>query len=305
MTIAFNNLILISDLHLLTKKPDARLDDTHQTCLEKLEFIFKFAKSNNAAIIQAGDFFDRPRDWYLLPEVINLINQYEIPIYCVYGQHDTYLYSEETKDATNLGILAKSGLVTILGAERFICDNGDNLYGVSYGQPIPSIANPKAVNILAIHAPIAEDTPYHSAEYMDAKKFLDENNGFDVIICGDIHIAFNLDNRLFNTGCMMRKSGTEYNFFYEPHFYFWNKEEGQINKIMIPCKPATEILTRENIEAKTRNKKMLEEFTTAIKSSTGKAKKGNFMENLQAFIKDNPEVNDGVKSILSKVMNKK
>ena len=117
-------LLLLSDLHLLWKNPVARKDNLPDIQFEKLEFVLDYAQEKDCIILQAGDMFDRPRSYHLLSQVMDIIGSYEVPIYCVYGQHDTYLYSKETRYATNLGILERSGLVHILN------DKGQLINGI-------------------------------------------------------------------------------------------------------------------------------------------------------------------------------
>ena len=106
--------LFISDLHLSDKCPAARRDQYDQTALRKFEFVLKTAYKEEAVILQAGDFFNSPRSWHLLADVMELIRKYEVEIYCVYGQHDQYFRSSASDSATNLGILIKSGLVNNL-----------------------------------------------------------------------------------------------------------------------------------------------------------------------------------------------
>ena len=66
-------LILLSDVHLSSKTPIGRLDDYRKTCLRKFEYVLKYAQKLNAQIVQAGDLFDKPRDWFILLDLIKLL----------------------------------------------------------------------------------------------------------------------------------------------------------------------------------------------------------------------------------------
>ena len=90
-------IVLISDIHLLWQNPVARLDNLVEVQFDKLSYVLDWCKSNDAILLQSGDFNDRPRSWFGLPQIITFLKKYGIKIYCVAGQHDYYMYSEESK----------------------------------------------------------------------------------------------------------------------------------------------------------------------------------------------------------------
>ena len=71
-------LLLLSDVHLSSKTPIGRLDDYRKTCLRKFEYVLKYADKIGADIYQAGDLFDKPRDWFILLDVIELLKKYHM-----------------------------------------------------------------------------------------------------------------------------------------------------------------------------------------------------------------------------------
>ncbi len=154
--------VLLSDVHLLYDNPIARKDIARETQLEKILFVLKYASSIKAVILQAGDMFDKPRSWRVLSSIIPILTDYKVPIYSVFGQHDMYLYSEENKNATSLGVLASTGYVKLLDHYVYSFYEAEkattiNIYGCSYGQevPVPSAKKSRGKrNILVIHRPI-------------------------------------------------------------------------------------------------------------------------------------------------------
>jgi DNA repair exonuclease SbcCD nuclease subunit len=302
------NLILLSDTHLLWDKPISRLDDLHQTQFIKLKFIFDFAKETNSKIIIAGDVFNKPRSWNLLPEMTDFLKKYDIEIFAIFGQHDTYMYSTETRDKTNLGVLAKAGLVKILGEKPFpILDNLEwkDLYGVSYGQEIPKIEKENHFNVLVIHAPIAAKALYPNQQFMDALTFLKENP-FDLIIAGDIHqkYMFEYEGRyICNSGTLLRKEATEYNFTHKPGFWTFDTDKKEPPKfIEVPHQKAEEILSRTHLDYEKESESVLNEFISSI--SETKIEEGvSFTENLWRFVKEN-NIEKPVVDLLSEVINK-
>ncbi|MCL2129015.1 MAG: metallophosphoesterase [Treponema sp.] len=50
-------IVFVGDLHLSDRQISTRVDDTTETCLEKLEWVLTFAMSKDADIISTGDMF--------------------------------------------------------------------------------------------------------------------------------------------------------------------------------------------------------------------------------------------------------
>jgi hypothetical protein len=319
------NILFISDLHLSMDQPVGRLDNVVETQFKKLRFVLQWACDNDCIILQAGDFFDKPRSWFLLPMVISILKEYEVPIYCVYGQHDVYMYSEETKDNTSLGVLAKAGLVTILSdkpvmlfSDTYEIDHSHpiRIYGASYGQeiPIPSSKNnePDQVSdILVLHAPIAEE--WVGGDFIDARGFLKMHPEWDIILVGDIHRKFSIPmyfehhkhrntEYLINTGPMLRKEATEYNFKHTPGFFCTSSETylDKLKWISIPHEPAEKVLTRDHIIKEEDKNQMLSDFIEKIGTESG-GDSVSFQEVLQGLIKEG-NVDKRVQAIISEVM---
>lgn len=290
-------LILISDIHLLSKKPVARLDNAIQTCFEKLSFVMAKAKELNCGVLVAGDFFDQPRDWYVWQNLTDIIRG--VKIYSVFGQHDTYKYSEKTRHSTNLGVLSTlSDDVIILGPEPY-AELGVRIYGCHIGQPVSEVEDHEFKNLLVIHAPISlEDHPYveHNAE-----DFLTKHKDYDLILCGDIHKKFIFEkaNRIIcNTGPMIRKTVDDFN--HEPCFFVYDSAKHCITEHKIPYLPPEEVLSREHIEASEKREALLKEFITQVSANKG-VQSSNLFKNIERFIKVN-KVPQSVQNILSEVM---
>ena len=298
--------LLLSDIHLLWDNPIGRLDNAHEAQLRKLKFVLDWAEENEATILQAGDFFDRPRSWYLLPEIMGLVGKYKVDWFMIFGQHDVYLYSQETRSATSLGILEKAGLVHILDESpiRIADDRGlIKLYGVSYGQSVPKVQDDSSLNILVIHAPIAEKALWPGHDYMDATKFLNEHKDFDIILCGDIHRKFLIKEEgrvICNTGCMIRKSVDLWD--HRPCFFVYNTgKRFQIEEIEILHEPSEIVLSREHIDKSERIDAMLDKFVQSVGEEF--EADVDFVSSLWKFVSEN-KVNQEVINVLSEVMGK-
>ena len=295
-------LLLLSDLHLVWNSPIARLDEVRETQIEKLKFVLDRAREEDNILLQAGDFFDRPRSWYLTPVIMDLLKSYsDVKIYCVRGQHDKYLYSEST-DSTSLGILEKAGLVQVLRRKPVIMDN-IALYGSSFGEEIPTSDNDNKINILIIHAPILqtkvwqEQTGYHYAP-----AFLNVYNNFDLILCGDIHQKFSFvgryGNRIVDVGPMLRLEGSVEMLKHKPSLAIYDTETKDLKWEIIPHKPADVVLSREHLENEKEKKMLLDNFIKSVREDT-EMEGNSFMDVLNDLLE---KADKEVKEIISKVM---
>ncbi len=298
-------LLLLSDLHLSPEKnPVGRLDNLYETQFQKLDFILNYAGENNCIILQAGDLFHIPRNWYLLSDTITILNKFpDIEIYSIFGQHDMFLYSKELQKTTNLGILNETGYINILN-EFPIGYEGINIYGASWGEEVPKIKNKNIFNILVVHKDISDAPLFYDHKYTKAEKFLNENE-FDLIVCGDIHKSFFVKNNnkiLLNTGPILRRESTEYNLIHKPNFWVYNTNTKDYSNIIIPHKSAKEVLSRGHIESKKEKEEVLKEFILEVNKDGVKLTGFDFKTKLNNFIKVN-KISKPVVEYLEKLIN--
>ena len=266
--------LLLSDIHATSKSPVSRKDNILDAFIKKFSFVLEYADEHDCTILQAGDFFHRPRDWRLLFLAMDLIENSDVHIYTIYGQHDLYLYSDVEDSPTTLSILGKAGYVDKLGSKPIHVGNA-HIYGCDYESKVPV---PKQldyhdgeVNVLVIHHGIAADGLFPDHDFTSPLHFMKENPGYDLILAGDIHRQFIKKTRkhgvLLNTGPMVRYDGTKYNMTHEPSFFVWDSEEGDIEKVVIPHKPSDKVLNRDHIERSRGIKDAAEAFAEAMKNT--------------------------------------
>ena len=302
-------LLLLSDLHLLFDKPIGRKDNTFLTQQEKLKYVMQYVCNSKyeCFILQAGDFFDAPRSWRLLPIYIDFLRSWvnvgRVAIYCIRGQHDVYMYNEEINDRTTLGVLAKMGLVNILSSKPLVLDN-ICIYGTSYGQEIPKPSKEAGTNVLVIHAPILKSKIWHGQEdYSYAPGFLRKHKEYDLILCGDIHQKFIFrdgDRIICNTGCIIRKSVAQWE--HAPGFYVYDTETKKIKWEEIPHEPPDEVMSREHLDKESYRNEMLGSFIEAVKSREVDAGV-TFKDNLLQFMEESnieQEVRDEIAEVMEK-----
>lgn len=297
-------LVLLSDCHLSATNPIGRLDDILETSLRKMEFVLNYAEENKATILQAADFLDTSRSWTLHSKLLALFNKHKrVKIYLIYGQHDMYMRSEESKYATSLGAFIEAGYLDIL-SDNPIQIGGMDVYGCSYGKEIPKVVSTRNFNVLVIHADIGDKPLYAGHKFTHAEKFLEKNKDYDLILTGDIHQKFLFrikDRYIINTGPMVRLEATKYNIRHIPCFAVFDSNIDKIKWVEIPHEDYEEVFSRKHIEDKNRNENVLNEFIDKIKNANFQSV--DFFSNLEKYLKENKvskEVVDSIKSIISK-----
>lgn len=308
-------IILLSDIHLVVDRPVCRLDkDIVDTEFKKLDFVFNYAFENNIkAILQGGDLFDIKRSWELMPKITSFLSEYKskgINLFCVRGQHDSY-YHSMTNNKTMMGTLISGRLVTLLNNTSPDNIKGCNVYGASYGEPVPSprlatLNNLCDINILVIHKQILMHKLWKKQEDYDyAPDFLTENSDFDLIICGDAHQKFIFSNNkrfIVNTGCMLRLEASDNCINHKPCFATYDTDKKKIEWIEIPHAPASKIISDAHLLRKKEIDHNFEEFIEKIKASNG-ANSLSFGRNLKLFFKRN-NTPDHIKAICSEYLGK-
>jgi len=297
--------ILTSDWHLVHENPVCRKDNLFDTQFAKLGEMFNYAVNNKIKyILQAGDMFDKPRDWYVLDRLIRfLANCLEkgIQVFCVRGQHD--MYFRNTKESvTNSTLLEQLGLITVLvGKENFatvVTDYKDrirhdiHIYGASYGEDVPipkTSGRENDINILVIHKEISNHLAYEMADFTKAKEFLDKHNKFDLILCGDIHQYFcettmYKGRAICNTGPLLRKEATEDMIAHKPCFMVYDSIDRKITNIQLTVAPAKEVISDTHLEMKHMKEEVMEKFKDGLSSSF---KGVSFTDILEKYLKDN------------------
>lgn len=259
-------LLLLSDIHATSRNPAGRKDSVLDVFKDKFSFVLRYAKNNNCVVLQAGDFFDRSRDWHVLYLMIKLLRKYKVKLFSVFGQHDTLMRSNQSSTPTIMGVLNRIGLINILNKNPIKVKNV-YLYGCGWGSSIP-IPKKDGINILVIHASITTKAVYPGHDFTTVRYFLRKNKGWDLVLVGDIHIQSiynpkNGDTIVVNTGPMLRLASTKYNLTHHPCFCIYNTETHSLKNVEIPHKPAKEVLTRDHLNKIKRRENTLSEKSLA------------------------------------------
>ena len=251
MVVIKMKFLLLSDIHGTSNIPRARRDNVLLAVERKLEYVFKYAASIDADIIQAGDLSNSPRDIQFLFKFISIRMKYQsVEFYTIWGQHDQYNRNKNVP--TNLGILSKSNLVKIISSNSISFDAVD-LYGASWNKKIPEIQNEKKVNILCIHAPITKKQLWPNQVFTQANSVFEkkEYRKYDLIICGDIHRHFVVKQGkqiICNTGPMLRLEATNYCMKHKPKFYVYDTFKKTFETKIIPHADPAQVMNNKHLE---------------------------------------------------------
>lgn len=224
-------IFYLSDLHITDSKPINRQDDVKVAALYKLDYVLKTAKEKNATVIFGGDIFETPKPSYsILNAVMELLKQYNVPVYSIIGNHDVIGANLE-EETSAIFTLFKSGLVKHLKTLDI-----DNLHieGIDYTKEIKEeyfFEETDKKKVLVIHAPLVPEKALFP--HIILKDFKTNAN---LVLCSHIHKFWSLkvNNTLFlSPGCMTRLKTNEKNN--EPLFFIIDsKSKPMVKVVKIP-----------------------------------------------------------------------
>lgn len=300
-------LAFVSDVHLSSQNPICRKDDLRQTQWEKMRFVYKTAaEAGCLAVVFAGDLVDVACSWVLLPDLAEFLKKTSTAIdtYVVFGQHDTYMYDVVGRRKTIVGSLAAAGLISVLDGSPINITGPKSktlLYGASYGQQIPE-ASKGTNSILVLHAPISNQELWRGQTYLDAKKFLAEHPSFSLIVCGDIHLSFDVkigSRRIINTGPLLRRAADE--ALHQPHLFIYDSEENKLEKIHVPAADAEDTIDRAHLERDRAYKQLISQLASSDKKEDVKTSI-KFGDILQEVVSANKEkINSNVVRLIAEI----
>lgn len=229
-------ILHITDSHGTVKSPESRTDLFYLTFLKKLAEITYAVKLHKIdMVLHTGDLFHSSRvSNKFMGQVAEIIKGWGIPLYVVPGNHDIDGYTIETIDQTSLGLLAKTGVLTLLTRDNPIKINASHnntpftiaISGQEYYAEIDTgntedfemqqtLAD---INILAIHGYIADTQQHPNIRCTYPKDIITDA---DIVLSGHYHRSFALDVgdvAYYNPGSMMRVEMTEYNKTNTPQY---------------------------------------------------------------------------------------
>lgn len=299
-------LLITGDWHLRFRRPELRIDESYfDTQLNKINQILDIAKNNKCDyILQPGDFFDSVDvPWSVVETYIDIFKDYNIPIYCVMGQHDMRFHKIKL-DNTPLAVMESAEVLTVLIDDYGIIGIKDiDLYGCNYGEEIPKIMDKNKTNILLIHKMIIDQkiwegqTDFTYANHLSRK-------GFDLCVCGDNHKNFKIKN-VINCGSLMRSRIDQVDhkpivYIYDTEFIGSPKEE-IVKEILLDIKSTNEIFDLNKVDEVKERDERLEAFVDTLDSIGDEDFGLKFIDNLYMTL-DKVENNSGIKDVIEEAL---
>jgi len=294
---------LVGDLHFRASSPIERIDDYIQVQYDKARQAFShFKELKVQAVIAPGDIFNNyGRDSYdVLYNVVDLLKEYGLPVYIVFGQHDIRFHNLEVKD-TPLQILIKSHLVYPLGRKGTHIGNDVYLFGASYGEPLfPVPKKDKGkINILVLHHMIINGRKLWSGQTDHTQaRVLERKYKYDLFVCGDNHQAF-VNGKVINCGSITRMRIDQAN--HHPMYAVYSEHKLECYEYDIA--PAHKVLM--NWDAQQGNlKKLTKDQKLAFIESLGTDYEGeDYRENVKIILRGKRRVRKRTRQIIEESFN--
>ncbi len=234
-------IIYQGDLHLRSTTPVNRIDNYFEAQFDKLRQLVKFVNSHRAWLLLGGDIFDTHKvTAETVNRTVNIFSQCLPAIRFVLGQHDVPFHQVS---------LMKSPVYSLCAGCGGDLDDVDVDQSVTYqvnGKPhsihycsweqTPTKPQPGVFNILLAHISVFENKIpfYWKGEGYTAKSLKEKYPGFNLYLCGDIHIPFVKDNVVVS-GSMMRQSIDQID--YKPRCYLIDTETMDIKPLYYKINP--------------------------------------------------------------------
>jgi len=293
-------ILIIGDMHITSKAPERRLDNYFETILDKLEQAIDYYYQYECSMaVQVGDFFDSPDvSNYVIAEVIEFLKQYNMKIYCIFGQHDIVGHSGVTLKRSPLRVLVAADVVDVV--RDYVEYDNVRVYGSSFGQDIPIPIEGDYLNVLLIHDMIADRPLYSGHTPTPPGKFLRRNSGYSLICCGDYHYYFvekYKDRYIVNPGALVRKTISKDDLALHPSVCMYDTEYRKLHRHYLTVKEPDEVF-----DMSMKEKKDNKELLTFIESIRNENQISVSWQHILEEVYEERKTTEGVKEQISKAI---
>jgi DNA repair exonuclease SbcCD nuclease subunit len=281
------------------------MDDFVETQFQKLEFHYQKAEEYDVPIVFAGDLGKTP-SWpnWLIKKYIDLFLKYEKRIkrvYLVPGQHDLPNHNLQLWEYGAIGILHSVCCLDVV-LSPIITETDFALYPFPYGAKLQNLEGPLSgkPSLAVLHKMIINDPLFPGQQALDAVSLVKQMSGYDLILAGDNHQAFTIENKFINAGSMARTKSDQIN--HKPRIYLWGIDDGEffVDEIFIPISEG--VITRAHLdEAEERGNIRLEELKNRDMSYESKL---DFVSNLESYFFAN-DADQEVRQLIFEMTNAK
>jgi predicted phosphodiesterase len=235
--------VFTADFHLRDDVPECRDKQEFFSARNfKIQWLRDLQKRHDCPIIDAGDVFNK---WNVSSELEGwaLLN---LPtgIITVPGNHDLPNHNVGLYRKSSLHVLEAAKKVRVLngndmGKGNWQTQNGITFIGFPFGDEFYSIDKKEGEQSIAIvHAYVAETVPPFIEGYTPAQ-LLAALPGYDVIVSGHNHAAFDYKNKtgrlVVNPGSMMRMAADQED--HRPGVYLWYAYDNTVERVDYPFEP--------------------------------------------------------------------
>ncbi|NLJ78207.1 MAG: metallophosphoesterase [Tissierellia bacterium] len=120
-------ILFLTDTHIRGTTPKNRKDNLPITLMGKLREVMGMIDEYDIDfLLHGGDLFDRPDiSIAIVNEFASILNEIEIPIYIISGNHDIYGHNPTTINRSMLGLLGSLNIVNVIDQhDTIILDKG-------------------------------------------------------------------------------------------------------------------------------------------------------------------------------------
>lgn len=257
---------MIGDTHFTNKTPARRLDDIWETQKRKMiEALNIFRDRRCDYVLQAGDMFDNPMVSYsVIAEIIGIMKEYVYwtgqKVGVVFGQHDIFGHSAATLPNSPLSILESAGVIDVLGPDGLkINREGKDtvVYGVGFGETIPSPKSIDGYNVLVAHIMMGDRPLFPDQELESPVSFLTQNPAFNLILVGDYHYRFvsrEGSRTIINCGALVRKSISQFDLEHEPAVAVIDTISNELEVVKLDIEPVDKVFDMTPVQKRDDSK---------------------------------------------------
>lgn len=279
--------ILLSDWHIRENQPACRIDNFWGAQERKMDFILNLAKEHACPILVSGDLGHKPR-WSckLLEWFISKVNNANVKIICIAGQHDILEHRLETWFQSGIGVLHAAGAVEFISSPKII-NNEFVVYPFSYGEGItvPKKNNSELPKIAMIHQMVVEKKDlFPDQNALKSHSLLKQFPCYDLIHSGDNHLPFVSEYNgkiLCNPGSIMRMTAIQIG--HRPKIYLYKADTNTVEAVYLPIERG--VVTRLHIEDKEIRDKRMDAFVSRMTDDFEVAL--SFENNLEEYFRTN------------------
>ena len=277
-------IVFQSDIHLRSTTPVNRIDDYMEAQFDKLEQLVGFANLYDAQLMLGGDIFDSHKvSAEVISRAIEVFDRCENDVFACSGQNDLP-YHEVALRKSPVFPLYFSGGISYCGDDWYM--NMDSAVGVVHfcsWEKTPTKPQPGQFNILLGHISVFEGSVpfYFKGEAYTPKTLREKYPGFDLYLCGDIHLPC-VDGNVVVSGSMMRMSINQVD--YRPRAYLIDTETMKIEPLYYEIKDDVFGVPDKKVES-TLN---LDDLISAMKSNA--VGRESYKRDCFALAKDDEDV---------------